>query len=303
MLQISAITVAMGVVNGVQTSSLDGCEAFRAKSYISVGTGIAQTVMVVLGAWLWGLKGAVTAMALGMVLTVIVTRWVVTKEWRRFNIRLRWREAKEEWRILVDFSLPTFLTMLFVGPVYWACSAFLANQPNGYAELGIFNAAIQWQGALLFLPGLVCTALIPVMSEKYGAGDVLGSLNVMKQMMKLLAATVIPIAIVLVFLSPWIMRGYGDSFAGGYGVFIILIATGTLGAIIHPALQLAVAGGMMWRSLYASLFWAAALLSMSWILIPWGAKGLATARLVAQVVFVLVYLYYIADIKKKRVAT
>ncbi len=98
MLQISAITVAMGVVNGVQTCSLDGCEAFRAKSYVSVGTGALQTVLVVLGAWLWGLKGAVAAMAAGMVVTVIVTRLVVTREWRRFNIRLRWSAARQDGR-------------------------------------------------------------------------------------------------------------------------------------------------------------------------------------------------------------
>ena len=103
LLQISAITVALGVVNGVQTSSLAGVEAFRANSYISVMTGIAQSVMVVAGAWAWGLKGAVIAMAAGMVLTVIVTRWVVSREWRRFNIRLHWREACQEWRVLVNF--------------------------------------------------------------------------------------------------------------------------------------------------------------------------------------------------------
>ncbi len=300
MLQISAITVAMGVVNGVQTCSLDGCEAFRTKSYISVGAGALQTVLVVLGAWLWGLKGAVGAMAAGMVVTVIVTRIVAMREWRRFNIRLQWGEAKREWRVLVDFSLPTFLTLLFIGPVYWACNAFLANQPNGYAELGMFNAGTQWQGAIQFLPGLVCTAMIPVMSEKYGTGDVLGSLNMVWRMMRLIAVVVVPIGLLLSVLSPWIMRGYGVTFAEGYWTMIFLVATGTLYTIMYPITQFAVAGGLMWQGLVFNVGWIVVMLFGSWFMVRWGSEGLAGARLLAQVVQVVFYVSFALIIQRKQ---
>jgi len=298
MLQISAITVAMGVVNGVQTCSLDGCEAFRAKSYVSVGTGALQTVLVVLGAWLWGLKGAVAAMAAGMVVTVIVTRLVVTREWRRFNIRLRWREARQEWRVLVNFSLPTFLTLLLIGPGYWACNAFLANQPNGYAELGIFNAATQWQGAIAFLPGLVCTAMIPVMSEKIGAGDVLGSLNVMKRMMGLIAMVVVPVVIVLSLLSPWIMRGYGHTFISGYWTMVLLLVTGAIAAVQNPLTQFVIAGGLMWAAFAFNVGWVVVLLISSWVMVKMGAEGLAGARLFAQFLQMTFFFMFVVKVTK-----
>lgn len=292
-LQISAITVAMGVINGVQTSSLDGCEAFRAKSYISVGTGIAQTLMVVAGAWSWGLEGAVVAMALGMLLTVAVTRWVVSREWRRFNIHLQWREARNEWRVLVDFSLPTFLTILLIGPVYWICNAFLVNEPNGYAELGVFNAATQWQGAVALLPGLATTAMIPVMSERIGRGDFLGTLQVMNQASKAIAFVVIPIALVLSLLSPWIMRGYGTAFAGSHWTMALLLAAGVLSAIQSPLTQFVTATGLMWQGLVLHVAWIAILLPCSWYMVRWGAEGLSAARLIAQAFQFAAYSYLV----------
>ncbi|HNT27854.1 MAG TPA: oligosaccharide flippase family protein [bacterium] len=299
MLRISAISVAFSVVNGVQVSSLAGVEAFRAKSHIMVGTGLLQTVLVVIGAWLWGLEGAVWAMAVGMLLTVIVTRWVVSREWHRRNIRLLWREARREWRILLDFSLPAFLNSLLIGPVYWACNAFLANEPNGYAELGIFNAAAQWQGAILFLPWLFITAMIPVISEKYGDGDVTGSLKVMADMMKLIVWAVVPIAAVLSLSSPWVMSGYGDTFTAGYWTMVLLVATGVFNGIEAPIQHFAVASGQVWARLALYGLWAAVLLAASWFMVKWGAEGLAGARLFSAVFhFVLFYLFIVTHQKK-----
>jgi O-antigen/teichoic acid export membrane protein len=294
LLQISAITVALGVVNGVQTSSLAGIEAFRPICYINIGTGILQTVMVVAGAWAWGLKGAVIAMAAGMVPTVMVTRWVISREWRRFNIRMQWREALQEWRVLVNFSLPTFLTILFIGPVYWACNAFLANQPNGYAELGIFNAGTQWQGAVQMLPGLVGTAMIPLMSERIGARDRTGALHVMKKMIRINALIVVPIAVVVSLLSPLIMSGYGGSFVHGYRTIVLLSITAAISTIFSvPISQFFAAAGQMWLTLALNIIGSLAILIASFFMARWGAEGLSGARLLSAVAFSALFVLFV----------
>ena len=292
LIQISAISVSLGVINSVQISSFAGLEAFRTSAFVRMGCGVAQTIMVITGAWQWGLKGAVAAMAAAVFMTVLVTRVAVTREWKRFNLRLNWRDAASEWRVLVNFSLPTFLTILLIGPVSWACSAFLANQPDGYAELGVFNAATQWQGAVQMLPGLVGTAMIPVMSEKYGAGDVSGSLRVMWRMIKLIACIVVPTALILSVLSPWIMKGYGDSFASEYWTMVILVAAGVLGSLMAPFTQFITAAGKMWLGLFFHAGWLVFMLSGSWLLAPSGAAGLAGARLFAVFIYIVIYMVY-----------
>jgi len=295
LLQISAITVAMGVLNSVQSCSLSGCEAFKANSYINLFVGILQSGMVVLGAWKWGLKGAVIAMAFGMLVSVVLTRLVVKKVWAQFDLFCRWRSMWQEWRILVQYSLPTFLIVMFLVPVNWATNAFLANQTNGYAELGVFNAALQWQGSIQFLAGVICTAMIPVMSEKCGEGDLRSSLNIMRRMMKGLSCVAVPLAMALCFFSPLIMRGYGPSFGDGTWVMVILVVTGAISAIMTPIANYVMAAGMIWISLVFNIGMMVTTLLGGWYLVRWGAEGLAASKLIAVLVHLL-SLYFFVDV-------
>ena len=284
LLRISAFTVAFGVINSVQVYSLTGCEAFRANTLVGVVCSLLQSGLVLAGAWTRGIEGAVAAMALSAFLTVLVTRWSVIRAWRRFQLRLAWQDAAREWRVLLDFSLPTFLSGISVGPVIWGCSAMLANQPRGYAELGVYNAANQWQQAIQFLPGLMGAALLPILSEKCGHGDWHGSFAVMRKMMKMVAAVVLPLALAVALLSPWIMRGYGEAFVAGHWVVVLSVATAALLAVMTPVGQLISASGRMWMGFGMNAGWGAAMLLASWWMVRWGAEGLAGARLLAYLV-------------------
>ena len=281
MLQISSITVALGVINSVQSCSLAGCEAFRVSSAINIACTITQTVLVLLGAWFWKLPGTVVALALSMVGAVAITHWAVKKETKRLNITLQWREAWSEWRVLIRYSLPTFLSGLSVFPVFWGCNALLANQPDGYAQLGVFNAANQWQNAIQFLPTLIGSAILPVMSERHGSGDKQGSVRVMKGMMALTALIVVPLTVCVCVCSQWIMRGYGLSFVSGYWTLCLSVVTAALFAVMTPVGQFLAASGRMWTAFVMNTGWGVCMIVASWLMVRWGAEGLAGARLIA----------------------
>jgi O-antigen/teichoic acid export membrane protein len=298
MLQISAITVALGVVNSVQSCSLAGCEAFRTSSVINIVCTIAQTVLVLIGAWFWKLPGAVAALALSMVATVAVTRWVVTQEWKRFNIKLNWHESWGEWRVLIRYSLPTFLSGLSVGPVVWGCNAMLANQPDGYAQLGIYNAANQWQSAIQFLPALIGTAILPVMSERHGSGDLLGGVRVMKRMMAMTAVLVVPITLLICACSPWIMRGYGLSFVSGYRTLCLSVVTAALLAVMTPVGQYLAASGRMWAGFVMNTGWGICMILAAWLMVHWGAEGLAGASLIAYLIHAVWTVWFVVIVRR-----
>lgn len=293
MLQISAITVALGVVNGVQTSSLAGVEAFRVSSMISLTTSLIQTALVLIGAWQLQLKGAVVGMAAGMIITVLVTRIVVSQQWTKHKFHLHWREAFQEWRVLVHFSLPTFLTLAMIGPGYWISNALLANEPNGYSELGVFNAATQWQGAIAFLPGLIGTAMVPVMSQKIGSGDTAGSLKIMWKMMGMIACIVIPVALIVSIASPWIMAGYGSGFQSDYPVIVILCGVAVLSAVMFPTSQYVISAGLMWPAFCINAAAILVMIAASWGLVRFGVEGLSFARLASTVFHSLLFLIYV----------
>ena len=299
LLRISAFTVAFGVINSVQTCSLTGCEAFRTNTVVGGVCSLLQSGLVLAGAWKQGMEGAVFGLAVSMFLTVLVTRWSVIREWRRFQLWLCWQDARQEWRVLFHFSLPTFLSGISVGPVLWGCSAMLANQPEGYAKLGIFNAANQWQQAIQFLPGLMGTALLPVLAEKCGKGDWHGSFSVMWKMVQMTAGIVFPIAIVISLASPWIMRGYGESFVAGYWTLVLSVMASALFAILNPVGNLIAAGGRMWIGFWLNAGWGAAMLCFSWWMVRWGAEGLAGARLAAYLLHAMWTFGFVVVLKRR----
>ncbi len=284
MLRISAVTLALGVVNSVQGASLMGCESFRVLSFINIFQSLSQSAFVLLGAWLWGITGAVVMVAVSMVLTVGVTRWYVSKECSHFGITLKWRDAWSEWRVLVGCSLPTFLGSLSVGPILWICNAFLANRPDGYAQLGVYNAANQWQTAIQLLPSLIGVALLPIMSERYGNGDSHGCVRVMKKTMVLTTVIVVPVTLVICLASPWIMRGYGASFVSGYWTLCLSVISAALVVIMSPVGQYINASDRMWIGFWMNTGWGVCMIVASWVMVKWGAEGLAGARLLAYLV-------------------
>lgn len=299
MLQISSISIGLGVVNSVQVSTLTGLESFKASSILSTILGIIQSVLVVLLAWYAGVKGAVIALAICSGLTVIAYYIVSRKELYAAKIKVTFNEALSEWRILVRYSLPAFLSTITVGPVIWASNAFLANRPDGYGQLGIFNAAIQWDTFVQFFPSLISTAVLPVMSDMYGRGDKRGSINVMWKMMGITALLVIPLAILVSLFSPLIIKAYGSSFAGGHWVIVIVVFTTVLYSISAHLGTFIAAAGKMWIGFAINCAWGISFLIFSYYMVKWGAEGLATAKFIAYFLHFIWSLIICIAISKK----
>lgn len=299
MLQISAITLALGTINALQQNVLTGLEAFRTNSIISTFTSIIQSLILVFCAYQWKLSGVVSSLAINSIIIAFIYYYAIKKEREKFKIGLLWHEAKHEWGIIVRFSLPAFLGGILVGPAFWGANALLANQENGYAQLGIFSAAIQWQQIIQFIPGILGTALLPIMAEKYGNGDKSESFRIMIKMIRLYTVVVIPVTVVLSLFSPLIMRGYGQSFESGYKTLVILLITAAIIAIIAPIGQFLAASSKMWTGFLMNLGWAICLLICSYMLVEFGSEGIAGARLIAYLLHAIWSLGYLLVIRKR----
>jgi O-antigen/teichoic acid export membrane protein len=274
---------------------LAGFEAFRISALVNIGGSLFQSVAVCLGAWHGGVKGAIIGMTASTLVIVIMTRYALRVEMWRFGVQNWWREAWAEWPVLVGFSLPAFLTTMIAGPVFWACNALLANQTNGYAELGIYNAANQWYAAVSFLPNLLTTAALPVLSERYGVNDWHGSAKIVRALVRLTICVAVPIVMILCLLSPLIMRGYGDTFVTGRMVLVLAVATAGIHVVVTPYWFFIMASGKMWTCFIMNLGCSLVTLVISVLVIRHGAVGLASARLVAYVlhaVWIVVYVSF-----------
>jgi O-antigen/teichoic acid export membrane protein len=223
----------------------------------------------------------------------------IRSEARQARVPLRPPGWYGELAVVWRFSLPSLLSGVLATPVYWLCSTLLVNQPEGYAQMGIFNAANQWFIALLLLPTLLGQVALPLLSERLGQQDTLKSARILAVCIKLSALAAVPLVLLGSLASPYIMAWYGRGFAASWPTLIAVLLTGGLVAIQTPVGQIIAASGRMWLGGLMNLGWAVCFLLATWWLVRWGALGFATARLLAYIAHTIWTLAFASYLLKK----
>jgi len=285
-LRISSVLLFFNAFNGAQTGALAGFEAFREIARINLLRGLATFPVTVGFVFLWGLPGAVWALAATAAVTCLISQLPLRQHCAAQGIQPQISSAWRERRVLWTFSTPAFLSGALVGPVTWAASTMLVNHPGGYAEMGVFSAANQWRTALLFIPSLVGQIAVPMLASlQHGQGGrsvrrlLIGS-------MLLNALCTVPVLIFLVPCSSWIMSLYGPGFTSRGAVMQVLVISAVLLAIQTPVGTFITAFGRVWEGFFMNVGWAASLLATAYTLLVlgWGAQALAGAYLAGYTV-------------------
>lgn len=292
LLQISAGLLFLSALNGAQNGALAGFEDFRSIALVNLLGGVSSFPLMVGGVYLAGLPGAVWGLVASMGVNCILSFYALHKKARSTGVHFQYRGSLQEFSVIHSFSLPSALAGMMVGPVYWACNALLVNQPGGYEQLGMFNAANQWFAVMLFLPVVLAQVALPVLSEQMGQGNKKQSWRVTILSIKVSTLVVIPLLIVLSLGSPWLMALYGPGFGDGWPILIVVLVTAGLVTILTPMGQLLVAGNRLWAGFMMNLGWAALFLLLTLYMVDSGAFGLAIARLAAYMAHAIwTYLY------------
>jgi len=295
-LRIGALILLINALNGAQTGALSGFEAFKTIAYVNLFVGLLSFPILITGAYLGGLTGAVWALVINLGTNWLLNHLALRKEAKRHNVPLAFRNCSRELSILWKFSLPAVLSSSMVGPVNWACGALLVNRPNGYDEMGIFSAANQWFAMLLFLPSLLGQVVLPVLSERFGQQDRRQLLKTMVFAIRVNALIMLPIVLLASIASPYIMSLYGEGFANGWPTLIVVLFTAGIVACQTPVGPTITAAGKMWIKLAMNLGWAVLFIIGTLLLVDNGALGLASARALSYVLhvsWVLAFAFYL----------
>ena len=284
LLRVSAAILFFASINAAQTGALMGMEAFRTLASLNVVTGALSCALSIGGAWSWGLRGAVWAAAIGQAAAWILFHVALRIDARRAEIPLVMEDCLREAHVLWHFSIPAAMGAIMVAPVNWACNAIIINGPGGYAAIGIYNAATQWLGAVLFIPGTIAQAVVPILSERVGQRDRDRSRKILTSSVTLNALLVTPLVIIGCLASPYLMGIYGNSFRAGWPTLVLVLLTAAVLAVEMPVGDTIVSHGRMWTGFLMNLGWAAVFIVATLALRRSGAPGLAGARLTAYVV-------------------
>jgi O-antigen/teichoic acid export membrane protein len=286
-LRISSILLLLGAVSGAQNGALSGFEAFRTIAWVNLAVGVISLPLMVAGALLGGLAGAVWGLAATLAANCVLGHLALRVELRRSGIPVHYRSSGREWRVLLSFSLPAVLSGLLIAPVNWLCQAIMVRQAGGFDQMGLFNAANQWRMAILFLPMVLSSVMMPTLARLAGPQDSHRYRKLLRYNMLLNVVISAAVALPMAGLSQLIMAGYGSEFTSGYPVLIVLCLTTVIYSGVSVVGVALVGRGMMWWGMAQNVIWGAVLILVTWQLRHHGAMGLAIANLVAYLVHLL----------------
>lgn len=279
---ISAAALLLITANEAQNGVLNGLEAFKSRSTIQLIAAIASFPISVIGAFFFGLIGAVYGLIAAQALVLVLSQRAIQKETSAAGISIRWRELRKEAGVLMRFSLPMLLVGVVYMPATWIANMILVNTPGGYAEMGVFSAADRWRTAIVFLPSLLGGVALPMLSSLQSKADSGKYQSVLWANIKFSILASLAVAAPVALLAPWIMNSYGPGFKEGTRVLILLCSTAVAFAAFWIVNQSLLSRGRVMTIFYINLGWAVTLLTAEWLLRGQGANGLALAYLLAE---------------------
>ena len=277
-LRLASLLVLLGAVSGVQTGCLAGLEQFRLIAVVGVLRGVFLIGATIMGIAWAGLTGAIVALAGAETVAVVTQAFCLRPHSAPLRGSDGWREFRHVWR----FSLFALLGNLATMPAMWLGNVVLVRQPQGYAALGIFNAADRWRQVLQFLPASLASPILALLSSLHGARDAQGYRRVFRANLVLTMIIVaLPSAVLIVF-SNLAMELFGREYGVG-SITLTILALSAVAYVLNGLLgQVLVSQGAIGLRFLVDIMLAALLAAVAWWLVPaQGANGLALGYLVA----------------------
>lgn len=287
-LRVSCGLLFFNALGGVQQGTLIGLEAFRPVALINLIGGVAGVGLNVIGAWRWGVVGAVGGYALTAALTWLISQIVLARELNRKGLAIHYNNLRRNWSLIWKFAIPSVIIALSSQPFALFVRIMLTSQPNGYAQLGIFTAAFAWSNILMFLPQQISRPVIPIMSDLLVRGQTKSVTRFLRLNLAITMGVSVLVAIPLMLFSAIIMGAFGDSFSAGSTVLIVILAAFVFGAGTLVFRDILSSASKMWPLAALAIVWGVCLVASTQVLLPQGAMGLALAYLISYVALFLV---------------
>lgn len=280
----AAILVLSAVCNAL-SGALVGFQAFRELAWVNLASGVTWLPLLVGGAVWGGLNGVVWGMVAAQGVSAALFYIQVRRTARAHGVPLAWRGCWQERGVLGSFSLPALVNSSLRSPVNWLCVALLVNQAGGYSQMGLLHAVNPWFLLLLFLPNQLANVYYPMFEDALARSDRDALRHLLRQSTRANLAVGAAIALTVGGGAEWIITWYGPEYRDAAQVMRITVVTGIVVAAQQPIAAYLVAACNMWLVTLCSVAWATACVGATYLLLDYGATGIAAARLAAYVVY------------------
>lgn len=286
-LRIVSLLLILNTLISIQQGTIAGFGAFKDLARIAIIQGIMASIITITGVYFFGLIGAVITIVINSAIFLILYRINIRNLVKKFKIKINYLKSLEEKNIIWESSLPIMLSGVMVGPVTWIANIIIINSPEGYVQLGLFNAANQWGIALNFIPFVIGGVLLPLVSTNINKENrALETVNV-------LASWIVVIIIALPFISfPEIIGFfYGQNYSS-----IIFLQSISIMMLVSCILaykegigRKLIAQNLVWWGFLSNVVWAILFIGSIMIFKNLGSLGLSLSYLISYVINTLIF--------------
>ena len=299
-IRIGTIILFATVLNGAVNGILVGFEGFRKIAINTLISSILESVLLIMFAKLYGVKGAIIGYGFGTISLLLLNIKSVYEYFHLNDICLSYRGLKvSDFRVLYKFSLPAALSSFMVTPAFWIVRTMIVKN-NGFEELGIYEVADQWKVIILFLPSALSQIILPILSSnlsKEGRNDYWATLKIN---LKLNGCITLFFSVIVSILSPYLIQLYGKDFDNFYP--IILLAFSTVFSSLATVLGIAIVSReKMWYGLSFNILWVLNFTFGSYLSLRWGygVTGVSVALLFSYMFHTIFQGLFLYSIKNK----
>lgn len=298
-LRSAAVLLLFNTVSGVQIGAIAGLEAFRRLAAISFFEAVAYLVLGSMGAYFWGVDGAVVGLVCAGAFSLAAKHQSLVQECRKRGIKLTWDGlSANKLRILGEIAIPASVISLSAQPVEWFLRILLVRNPNGLAEVAILTAAMSWGLAVQMIPAQIATPARPILASLIATRNTHAFRRLVWTSSGLALAAGTLVALPMSFLAPFLMRLYGESFVPGAGVLIVIVITYAMTAPTAVFTEALATAGRIWSQFVLRILWGMATLTVAVLLIEKGAFGIALACAAGNAVYLAAQAYLVRSLMR-----
>lgn len=296
LLRVGSLLLLLGGVTGAQSGALSGFEAFRAISRVNLISGSLTFPLMLAGAWFGGVKGAVSAMVAAAGLNAVLNWLALRVEARKFGVPLSYAGCFSEWSIFWSFNVPGVMNAVLYAFAGWAGMALVVQYPEGYADLGVYNAATRIKQLPEIFVGMILAPILPVLSDAFARKDMATCGKTLVFAFAVCTLVIVPVSLLQTAAPQLTLMPFGAAYSGGAGVVPWLMLSAVAYALMWPMGLILISMGRIWLALIIGILYVCLYLGLAaWLIPRYGVAGYASAGAVAFIVANLPCVYLLYD--------
>lgn len=292
--QIGSLAMLFASLSSVQQSALLGFEQYKKSAIIELFRCFIYVIAAYFLSKSHGVTGAILALMLGFILKFILMLLVNLIYNYKNHIKLGFIFDREIRHILFTFTIPAFISALFVIPVNWISNSLLVRNTS-FDELAIFSVARQWMTLITYIPSQL-GQMRPIYADLYSRKQYKTLFKTVKKFTFTSALLVFVVSgFAIIFAKP-LLGLYGENYSEGVLAFrimiivaFVIVTQAQLGAVFETI-------NKMWTGFTLNLVWSIILLGSFSYFVMYGSLGYALAYLIAYTCHVIgsyIILYFI----------